>query len=223
VGSPAYHNAILQDMENKSCHTCSGVQVVAPVDSCAAVAPVYLEYEAKLRGFVLKRVKDRDEANDILQQLYVKLYKHCEQLPEVRNLNAWLYQIARNAVYDYYREQGRSMPLEDESQLEEQFGQDAPHQESESLVLPLINMLPPEYAEPLRLSEIEGISQKEIAERLGMSYSGAKSRVQRGREKLKELFLECCHLELDRKGSLVSATAKESCRPLQVQLRGRES
>ncbi len=206
-------------MENKSCHTCSGDQVIAPVDTCAAVAPIYLEYEAKLRGFVHKRVKDSDEANDILQQLYVRLYKNCEQLPEVRNLNAWLYQIARNAVYDYYREQGRNMPLEDESQLEEQLGHDTPQQESESLVLPLINMLPAEYAEPLRLSEIEGISQKEIAERLGMSYSGAKSRVQRGREKLKELFLECCHLELDRKGSLVSAIAKESCRPLQVQLK----
>ncbi|SIT94603.1 RNA polymerase sigma factor SigZ [Pontibacter indicus] len=206
-------------MEKKSCHTCSGTQVITPVDSCAAVAPVYLEYEAKLRGFVLKRVRDKDEANDILQQLYVKLYKNCEQLPEVRNLNAWLYQIARNAVYDYYREQGRSIPIEDESRLEEQFVQDAPQQESESLVLPLINMLPPEYAEPLRLSEIEGISQKEIAERLGMSYSGAKSRVQRGREKLRELFLECCHLELDRKGALVSAAAKESCKPLQVQLK----
>ncbi|MCP2043458.1 RNA polymerase sigma factor SigZ [Pontibacter sp. HSC-36F09] len=207
-------------MDNKSCHTCSGEQVVTSVDTCAAVAPVYLEYEARLRSFVMKRVKDKDEANDILQQLYVKLYKHCEQLQEVRNMNAWLYQIARNAVYDYFREQGRSIPVEDEGKLEEQLQQDSEHQDSESLVLPLINMLPVEYAEPLRLSEIEGISQKEIAERLGMSYSGAKSRVQRGREKLKELFLECCHLELDRKGALVSATAKESCRPLQVQLKG---
>lgn len=209
---------MLHAMENKSCHTCSGDLVVAPVDPCAAVAPVYLAYEAKLRGFVLKRVKDKDEANDILQQLYVKLYKNCEQLQDVRNMNAWLYQIARNAVYDYYREQGRSMPLEDEGKLEEHFNQEPTQQDSENLVLPLINMLPAEYAEPLRLSEIEGISQKEIAERLGMSYSGAKSRVQRGREKLKELFLECCHLELDRKGALVSATAKETCRPLQVQL-----
>ncbi|MDO6389958.1 RNA polymerase sigma factor SigZ [Pontibacter sp. BT731] len=207
-------------MENKSCHTCTGTQVIAPVDTCAAVAPLYLEYEAKLRSFVLKRVKDKEESNDILQQLYVKLYKHCEQLQDVRNLNAWLYQIARNAVYDYYREQGRNIPIEDESKLEEKLQQNSEHQDSESLVLPLINMLPVEYAEPLRLSEIEGISQKEIAERLGMSYSGAKSRVQRGREKLKELFLECCHLELDRKGALVSAIAKESCKPLQVQLKG---
>ncbi|GGG22228.1 RNA polymerase sigma factor SigZ [Pontibacter amylolyticus] len=210
-------------MENKSCHTCSADTAITTVDTCAAVAPIYLEYENRLRGFVQNRIKDRDETNDILQQLYVKLYKNCEQLQEVRNLNAWLYQIARNAVYDYYREQDRHLPVEDESKLEEKLQQDPEHQDSENLVLPLINMLPPEYAEPLRLSEIEGISQKEIAERLGMSYSGAKSRVQRGREKLKALFLECCHLELDRKGALVSAAAKESCRPLQVQLKGSES
>lgn len=171
----------------------------------------------------MNRVKDKDEANDILQQLYVKLYRHCEQLQDVRNMNAWLYQIARNAVYDYYREQGHSMPLEDEGKLEELLNQEPERQDTESLILPLINMLPAEYAEPLRLSELEVISQKEIAERLGMSYSGAKSRVQRGREKLKELFVECCHLELDRKGALVSATAKESCRPLQVQLKGSAS
>ena len=205
-------------MENKSCHTCSSTNLVTTVDTCAAVAPVYLEYEAKLRGFVMKRVKDNDESNDILQQLYVKLYKNCEQLQDVRNMNAWLYQIARNAVYDYYREQGRNMPIEDEGHLEESLHQEPEQQETENLILPLINMLPVEYAEPLRLSELEGISQKEIAERLGLSYSGAKSRVQRGREKLKELFVECCHLELDRKGALVSAVAKESCRPLQVQL-----
>lgn len=213
-----FNEAIFQKMDNKSCYTCSGDRVITPVDTCATVAPVYLEYEAKLRGFVMKRVRDKDEANDILQQLYVKLYRHCEQLQDVRNMNAWLYQITRNAVYDYYREQGRSIPIEDESKLEEQFNQEVEPHATESLVLPLINMLPPEYAEPLRLSEIEGISQKEIAERLGMSYSGAKSRVQRGREKLKELFVECCHLELNRKGALVSAIAKENCRPLQVQL-----
>jgi RNA polymerase sigma-70 factor (ECF subfamily) len=166
----------------------------------------------------MKRVKDKDEANDLLQQLYLKLYKSCEQLQEVHNVSAWLYQITRNAVYDYFREQGRTIPLEDEGLLDEQLRQEPEQQEMENLVLPLLQLLPAEYAEPLRLSELEGISQKEIAERLGMSYSGAKSRVQRGREKLKALFIECCHLELDRQGNVVSATAKESCKPLQVQL-----
>jgi RNA polymerase sigma-70 factor (ECF subfamily) len=67
----------------------------------------------------------------------------------------------------------------------------------------------------LRLSELEGISQKEIAVRLGISYSGAKSRIQRGREKLKQLFYECCHLEFSPDGSVLQAYVKDSCKPLQ--------
>lgn len=181
-------------------------------DNCSAVAPVFLAYEAQLKGFVQKRILDKDEANDILQQLYLKVYKHCEQLPEVKNMKAWLYQITRNAVYDFFRENSRYQSI-NEVEMEEL--PDDTRQDVEALVEPLISLLPAEYAEALRLSELEGISQKEIAERLGISYSGAKSRVQRGREKLKALFIECCHLEFSHDGSIVSASIKDSCKPLQ--------
>lgn len=181
-------------------------------DTCSAVAPVFLAYEAQLKGFVQKRILDKDEANDILQQLYLKVYKHCEQLPEVKNMKAWLYQITRNAVYDFFRENSRYQSIAD-VELEE-LPDDTRH-DVEALVEPLISLLPAEYAEALRLSELEGISQKEIAERLNISYSGAKSRVQRGREKLKALFIECCHLEFSHDGSIVSASIKDSCKPLQ--------
>jgi RNA polymerase sigma-70 factor, ECF subfamily len=181
-------------------------------DTCSAVAPVFLAYEAQLKGFVQKRILDKDEANDILQQLYLKVYKHCEQLPEVKNMKAWLYQITRNAVYDFFRENSRYQSIAD-VELEE-LPDDTRH-DVEALVEPLISLLPEEYAEALRLSELEGVSQKEIAERLGISYSGAKSRVQRGREKLKALFIECCHLEFSHDGSIVSASIKDSCKPLQ--------
>ncbi|MDX5422599.1 MAG: RNA polymerase sigma factor SigZ [Hymenobacteraceae bacterium] len=184
-----------------------------PDDSCSAVAPVFLAYEAQLKGFVQKRIIDKDEANDILQQLYLKVYKNCEQLQEVKNTKAWLYQITRNAVYDFFRENSRRQSIADLDLTEGELPEDTRH-EVEALVEPLINLLPPEYAEALRLSELEEVSQKEIAERLGISYSGAKSRVQRGREKLKALFMECCHLEFSHDGQVIGASVKESCRPL---------
>ncbi|WP_276499071.1 RNA polymerase sigma factor SigZ [Pontibacter litorisediminis] len=185
-------------------------------DSCASVAPVFLAYEAQLRGFVQKRVKDKEETNEILQQLYLKLYKNCEQLQGVHNLKAWLYQITRNAVHDFFRDNSRRQPLEDGAEFPEpEELTERNRQEVEELVEPLISLLPPEYAEALRLSELEGVSQKEIAERLGISYSGAKSRVQRGREKLKQLFLECCHLELSHDGQLLGAEVKADCKALQ--------
>ncbi|WP_187263172.1 RNA polymerase sigma factor SigZ [Pontibacter beigongshangensis] len=184
-------------------------------DTCRAVAPVFLAYEAQLKGFVQKRVSDKDEAADILQQLYLKLYKNCEQLQEVQHIKGWLYQITRNAVYDFFRESGRSESLESQVELADDDFVDQSQQEIEALVAPLINLLPEEYAVPLRLSELEGISQKEIAVRLGMSYSGAKSRVQRGRELLKKKFAACCHLEFSHDGQLTGAQVKAGCTPLQ--------
>ena len=64
--------------------------------------------------------------------------------------------------------------------------------------------LPQEYRLPLLLSELNGLPQKEVAERLGLSLSAAKSRVQRGRKRLKDLFIECCDFELDHRGSVTA-------------------
>lgn len=198
-------------MEN--CCTTPNENLKPATDSCSAVAPVFLAYEAQLKGFVQKRIIDKDEANDILQQLYLKVYKNCEQLQEVKNTKAWLYQITRNAVYDFFRENSRRESIADLELAEGELPEDTRH-DVEALVEPLINLLPAEYAEALRLSELEEISQKEIAERLGISYSGAKSRVQRGREKLKALFMECCHLEFSHDGQVIGASVKDSCKPL---------
>lgn len=182
-------------------------------NTCGQVAPVFLKYEDKLKGFIQKRVNDKGIAEEITQQLFLKLYKNCEQIPRVENLNAWIYQIARNAVVDYFREIKRQSVIDEDTdfqeELEQTFGQ-----EIQALVEPLINLLPIEYAKPLYLSDIEGLPQGEIAKKLGISLSGAKSRIQRGREKLRNLFLECCHLELDHKGNLVHAEVRESCAPL---------
>lgn len=185
-------------------------------DACATVAPVFLEYEKQLKRFVRKHVKDNSHSDDILQQLYLKIYRNCEQLQGINNMNAWLYQITRNAVNDFFRENSKVVALVDDAEIADaNENENLVRQEMEALVLPLIQLLPEEYSEALILSEIEGISQKEIAEKLGISYSGAKSRVQRGREKLKQKFMECCILELDKSGQLISATVKPGCAPLQ--------
>ncbi|WP_242916304.1 RNA polymerase sigma factor SigZ [Pontibacter liquoris] len=200
---------------------CNSSETFPAADACAAVAPVFLAYEARLKGFVLKRIADKADADDMLQQLYLKLYKNCEQLQDVRDIKAWLYQITRNALVDFYREHSRHTSIADAGELPEEDFSEHAQPEIEALVLPLLTLLPPEYAEALRLSELEGISQKEIAARLGISYSGAKSRVQRGREKLKALFLECCHMEFSPDGSIVSASIKSACKPLEHLAEGR--
>ncbi len=70
-------------------------------------------------------------------------------------------------------------------------------------ILPLVQQLPPPYRQALLLTEVEGMTQKDLAARLGLSFSGARSRVQRARDKLRELLLDCCHFEFDRRGTII--------------------
>jgi RNA polymerase sigma-70 factor, ECF subfamily len=183
-------------------------------NTCGRVAPVFLEYEALLKAFIGKRVRDKDQTQEISHQVLLKLYQNCEQLPQVRHLKAWLYQITRHAVYDYFRENQKHTYLETEPEITEDLD-DHLQKELQEYIAPMIRLLPPAYAEPLRLSDLEGLPQQQIAAQLGLSLSGAKSRIQRGREKLRALFSECCHLELDRQGHPIGAIIREDCASLQ--------
>jgi RNA polymerase sigma-70 factor (ECF subfamily) len=86
-------------------------------------------------------------------------------------------------------------------------------------VAAMVNALPEPYREALYLTEYQGLSQRELAARLGISLSGAKSRVQRAREKLKQLLLDCCHFEFDRLGRIIDYQPRCTCcstRPEQI-------
>ena len=78
-------------------------------------------------------------------------------------------------------------------------------------VAAMLERLPEHYREALVLTEYQGLTQKELAERLGLSFSGAKSRVQRAREKLKQLMLECCHFEFDCLGRVIDYQPRCCC------------
>ena len=62
------------------------------------------------------------------------------------------------------------------------------------------------------MAELENMSQKDIAKKLNLTHSGAKSRVQRGRGMIKQILLDCCHLEFDRRGSVIGyENRKKDC------------
>ena len=75
----------------------------------------------------------------------------------------------------------------------------------------IVQQLSPRYREAIELTELQGLTQSEVGARLGLSLSGAKSRVQRGRAKLKDLLLECCHFELDRHGNVIDYRPQHAC------------
>ncbi|MGM0579965.1 MAG: sigma-70 family RNA polymerase sigma factor [Bacteroidota bacterium] len=159
---------------------------------CRAVFPVYLEFKDEIQHYILKKVKSKEVAEDLTSQLALKMYSNCEKLKDVQNLRAWLYRIAYNVVIDYFREEQKkkSQPLDEIFSQDED--EDFINIAVENCVLSLLEQLPEKYREAVRMSDLQGVNQKEIAEKLNISYSAAKMRVQRGRESLKSKFYECC-------------------------------
>jgi RNA polymerase sigma-70 factor (ECF subfamily) len=168
----------------------------------ATLDTIYTDFHVKLHRFIAGRVPDPDTAEDILQDVYLKIHAKMDGLREEDRLESWIYQITRNAIVDYYR---RARPQDELSEsLASPLG-DEPGAVSQlaSSVKGMLNCVPEKYREALELTELQGLSQIELATRLDISVSGAKSRVQRAREKLKEAFLDCCHFEFDRLGNVV--------------------
>jgi RNA polymerase sigma-70 factor (ECF subfamily) len=96
------------------------------------------------------------------------------------------------------------------------------YKEAEELMKPLIKLLPEKYAVPLQLSDIEEVKQAEVSKIINLSLTATKSRIQRARKLLKEKIIECCNLELDEKGNLLSIEIKQSCEPLQSHLKNKQ-
>ena len=176
---------------------------------------LWQEYSDRLRKFLLSRVNNRADVDDLVQEILIKTYQHLNTIEEPEKFTAWLFQVARNTLIDYYRKSSvqtsrqdiaRKATLEDERP--EQYEQ--VRQELAKCIRPFLDRLPPKYQEAVEAIDLQGGSQKKLAQELGLSHSAVKSRVQRGRSMLKEQFLECCRYDLDARGNLVDFEVKPS-------------
>ena len=157
-------------------------------------------HKAKLRNYIAKRIDDADAVDDILQDVYIKASVNLHQLKIKGNLKSWLYRIAHNTLIDFYRQRQVHEELTEDLVAHEQDTGIQAREELAQCLSPLIDKLPEKYGIPLRLAELEGVSQQDIANKLGLSLSGAKSRVQRGRVKFREQMMACCDVEVDQYG-----------------------
>ncbi|NEV93745.1 RNA polymerase sigma factor SigZ [Psychroflexus sp. YR1-1] len=178
------------------------------------VPAVWQTHKNELRNFILKRVKDQDLTNDILQDVLIKVYNFCISNSGVRNIRSWLFQITQNTITDHYRKQKKFTGVDDLTGLDNE-DENAAFAEATTFILPMLNFLPEEYAIPLKLSDLDHMKQADIAKKLNLGLSATKSRIQRARKLLKAEFVTCCHFETDKQGSLISFQIKKSCEPLQ--------
>lgn len=166
---------------------------------------------AELAGFFRRRVADEHAAEDLLQETFVRMERSIGELRDEERLGPWVYRIARNVLADHRRAAFASAPLGDhDPTIRDEFEENR-NEVIERWLHGMLNDLPEEYREAVRLADVEGLPQQVVAERLGISLSGAKSRVQRGRQRLRGLLQSCCRLEFDRRGNVLDYERHGSC------------
>ena len=173
---------------------------------------LWREFADQLGGFLRGRVGDAAVADDIRQDVFLKLQQRIRAGDSIENIRAWLYRTARNAIIDHYRTRKTTVVIEEAALIDDQAG--------DSELAPLmasfrrmIHVLPDGYREAVLLADIEQLPHKEVAKRLGLSLPAVKSRILRGRRMLRESLDMCCKFERDRRGSVIDCTprAKGKC------------
>lgn len=162
----------------------------------------------ELVTFVRSKVKDRSTAEDIVQDVFIKVHTKSSQLKEAEKISGWIYQITRNAVADHFRVHSKNLEPAN-------VDWESSHHEFNECVAHCLNVLmeslPEKYRLPLQLAEIDNLSQYEIAGRLNISYSGARSRVQRARRMLKEKLDELYYIKTDSYGNVIVCEDRSPC------------
>ncbi len=196
-------------------------------EQTAATEVSWRAFEARLRAYVRRRVEPA-AVHDVVGDILLRLVQHRAALEAARNPLAWVLRLAGNAVADHHRRRAAERRALSRAQaeapeaitagpLEAEDG--AASEEISHCIRPLIEGLPLRYREALLLTEIGGLTQAEAAGRLGLSHSGMKSRVQRGRARLKQALLRCCEIERDRRGGVLDYRRRggsgrpAACRP----------
>jgi RNA polymerase sigma-70 factor, ECF subfamily len=175
-----------------------------PMTVSAAVQ--WSDIEARLRPFVARRVP-ASELDDVVQDVLVRMHRGLASVRDDDRLAAWMFQIARNAITDAGRKRARTpvVPGTPEDVAATEIDPEVDREAATALagcVSMFVAQLPSPYREAITLVELEGKTAREAAEMVGISISGMKSRVQRGRAQLRELFETCCQIALDARGKV---------------------
>ena len=182
---------------------------------CCNINEVIQEFYNYLKSYILGKVKDKNVAEDIVQEVMLKLIESHKKSQDIKNIKAWLFQVSRNTIYDYYKKNELEFNLDEDWNIEEESSSELSKILVSDYVIPMIQLLPKDFSKALMLSDIDKIPQKEIALKLNLELSATKMRIQRARKKLRALFTECCNLEYDKQGNFIGCSIKSSCEPLQ--------
>lgn len=156
-------------------------------------------YKEKLYRFSLKIVGNQFDAEDVLQELMIKIWKKRDEFVEIENQEAWCMTVTRNLCIDKIRKRkgdthdiSEYHTISDNSPTPDKIAED---RESLSMVMKILNDLPQNQKEIIHLRDIEGYTYKEISQIIDLTEEQVKVNLFRARQKFKEKIK---HLNLQR-------------------------
>lgn len=170
------------------------------------------ELSRNLHAFIGRRVRNHADVDDLVQRVLLQIVQGLGSLREAERLHAWVYRTARNVIADYYRAPStrREIASGDAAETAGALAMEAPEDDEHEAVrelatclMPMLGRLSPAHRNAIMLTELEGLTQADAAARAGVSLSGMKSRVQRGRRELKAMLDACCRIDLDTRRGIV--------------------
>jgi len=188
----------------------------APLPDGTEAQVLWAEFVAPLRAFVGRRVPPGVDPEDVVQEIFLRVLRHLPTVSAVERVDAWIFRIARTALIDAQRGQrrrdGRASGVEPDAlpDLHDGGADSSPVDELAPCLAPFVARLDEPYRSALEVTGLQGVSQQEAAARAGISLSGMKSRVQRGRTKLRAMMLRCCELELDTRGAVIDYVVRDT-------------
>ena len=160
------------------------------------VLRLLLDNHARFLGFLERRVASRDEAEDILQEAFVRSIGRTESLRSPESATAWFYRVLRNALIDHHRREGTRARAFVQLAAEVEEGTAAPDEELQAVacacITTLVDTLKPEYGTALRRVDLDGLSVRGFAEEAEITPGNAAVRIHRAREALRRQLARSC-------------------------------
>jgi RNA polymerase sigma-70 factor, ECF subfamily len=175
---------------------------------------IHTEFHEALLGYISSRISNKSDAEDILQEVFIKIAKSINTLSDEQKLKSWIFTITRNTITDYYRNNAGNSNISITENMIDETKEELTVDSTKGLdkcLAGFIQQLPDEYRDIIIDSELNEVKQKDLAIKYNMQYPTVRSRVQRGRARLKELLLGCCAVETDSRGNIVQSTLIGNC------------
>lgn len=165
------------------------------------------QHKTELRAFLAHQCHSAAEADDLLQDVFLKAVQQGQTFCRIENPRAWLFHVARNLLIDRLRLAKATIELPEDLASEDE-AETASIDKLSQCLPRVLNELSTEDREAIALCDIDGMTQLDYARHLGISLPAAKSRVQRARIRLQAQLVNACQVKFDDAGKVCCFTPR---------------